>query len=104
MRVAPVGAGLEEVMVEGIAYFEKDIGVYPFAVHDFVKIFAGAANLVRQPGDASALPRKFRLDGLSDVKGFDRGFVVVHCSFRFGTYTLTSKQQKRRSPFHCVLY
>ena len=100
----PVGADLEEVIVQGIADFEKDIGVDPFAAHDFVKVFAGVADLMRQPGDTPPLPRKLRLDGLSDVKGSDRGFVVVHCSIRFGTFTLTSKQQKRRKivPFVCL--
>ena len=32
---------------------------------------------------AFPLTRKLRLDGLADVKGFDRGFVVVHCSIPF---------------------
>jgi hypothetical protein len=104
MGFAPVGAGLEEVVVKGIAYLEEDIGVYPLAAHDFVEVFAGVADLMRQPGDASSLSRKLRLDGLSDVKGFDRGFVVVHCSIPFGTFTLTLKQQKRRRivPFVCL--
>lgn len=66
--VAPVGAGLEEVVVQGIADFEKDIGVDPFAAHDFVEVITGVANLLCQPGDASPLPREFRLDGLSDMK------------------------------------
>lgn len=102
---APVGTGLEEVMVEGVAYFEKDIGVDPLAAHDFVKVFASVADLMRQPGNASSLPRKLRLDGFPDVKGFDRGFVVVHYSIRFGAFDLISKrQQKRRKivPFVCL--
>lgn len=91
----PVGADLEEVVVEGVAYFEEDIGIDPFAAHDLVEVLAGVADLLRQPGDASALPRKLRLDGLPDVKGFDRGFVVVHCSIRFGTFTLTPRATKK---------
>lgn len=61
MGFAPVGTNLEEVVVEDIAYFEEDIGVYPLATHDFVEVLAGAADLLRQPGDASSLPRKLRL-------------------------------------------
>lgn len=77
--VAPVGAGLEEVEVQGVAYLEKDIGVDPFAAHDFVKVLTSVANLLCQPGDASSLPRELRLDGLSDMKGVDRGvFMSVH--------------------------
>lgn len=67
--VAPVGAGLEEVIVQGVTYLEKDISVDPFAAHDFVQVLSGVANLLRQPGDASSLPRELCLDGLSDVKG-----------------------------------
>ena len=90
-------------MVEGVAYFEKDIGVYPFAAHDFVEVLASVADLMRQPGDASSLPRKLRLDGLADVKGFDRGSVVVHYSILFGDLTLVlTGQQKRRSLFRCT--
>ena len=90
--VAPVGAGFEEVVVEGVADFEEDIGVDPFAAHDLVEVLAGVADLLRQPGDASSLPRKLRFDGFPDVKGFDWGSVVVHCSVRFGAFTLTPKQ------------
>ena len=93
---APVGAGFEEIVVEGIADFKKDISVYPLATHDFVEVLASVADLLRQPGDASSLPRKLRLDGLPDVKGFDWSSVVVHCFIPFGTFTLTLKQQKRR--------
>lgn len=76
---APVGAGFEEVIVQGIAYFKKDIGVYPLAAHDFVEVFAGVADLVRQPSDAPPLPRKLHLYKFPDVKGFNRGvFVSVH--------------------------
>lgn len=66
-------------MVEGIANFEEDIGVYPFSAHDFVEVLASVADLMRQPGDTSSLPRKLSFDGFPDVKGFDRGvFVSVH--------------------------
>ena len=77
--VAPVGAGFEEVIVEGVADFEERVGVNPFAAHDFVEVLAGAADLLRQPCDAPSLPRKLLLDKPSDVKGFNRGvFVSVH--------------------------
>ena len=66
--VAPVGAGLEEVVIQGVANFEKDIGVDPFAAHDLVEVLSGVANLMCQPGDASSLLRKLCLDGLSDMK------------------------------------
>ena len=76
---AAVGTGFEEVVVEGIGYFEKDIGVDPLAAHDFVEVFAGVTDLLRQPRDAPPLPRKFLLDKPSDVKRFNRGvFVSVH--------------------------
>ena len=88
-------------MVEGIAYFEKDIGVDPLAAHDFVEVFASVADLMRQPGDASSLPRKLRLDGLSDVKAVGSGLFMVHFSVPLGaTVLIPIGQQKRRSPFH----
>ena len=95
MRVAPVGAGFEEVVVEGIADLEERIGVNPVAAHDFIEVLAGATDLLRQPCDAPPLPHKLRLDGLPDVKGFDWGSVVVHCSIRFGTFTLTPRATKK---------
>ena len=82
-------------MVQGIAYFEKDIGVNPLAAHDFVEVLASVADLMRQPGDASSLPRKLSFDGFPDVKGFDRGLVVVHCSIRFGAPTLFPQGNKK---------
>lgn len=48
MGLTPVGAGLEEVIVQGIAYFEEDIGVDPLAAHDFVEVFAGVADPLLQ--------------------------------------------------------
>lgn len=79
MRVAPVGAGFEEVVVEGVADLEERIGVNPVAAHDFIEILAGAADLLRQPCDAPPLPCKLRFYKPSDVKGLNGGvFVFVH--------------------------
>lgn len=99
--VAPVGADFEEIVVEGVADFEKYIGVNPFAAHDFVEVLAGVADLLRQPGDGPPLPREFGPYKLPDVKIFDGSlFVVVHSSVRFGaSVPVPAGQQKRRSLF-----
>ena len=55
--IAPIGADFEEIVVEGVADFEEDIGVNPFAAHDFVEVLTGVADLLRQPGDSPPLSR-----------------------------------------------
>ena len=92
--VAVVGAGFEEVVVQGIAYLEQDIGVDPFTTHDFVEVLSGIANLLRQPCDASSLPRELCLDGLSDVKGVCRGLFVIHFLFRWELSPLPLSNKK----------
>lgn len=103
--IAPVGAGFEEIVVEGVADFEEDIGVNPFAAHDFVEVLAGVADLLRQPGDGPPLPHEFGPDKLPDVKIFEGSlFVVVHSSVRFGaSVPVPAGQQKRRSPIRLSL-
>lgn len=102
--VAPVGAGLEKVVVKGIADFEKDIGVDPLTTHDFVEVFACVADLMRQPGDASSLPRKLRLDGLSNVKGVCRGLFVIHFLFRWELSPLPQSNKKGGESFLLCAY
>lgn len=103
--VAPVGTDFEEIVVEGVADFEENIGVNPFAAHDFVEVLAGVADLLRQPCDGPPLPRKFGSDKLPDVKIFDGSlFVVVHSSVWFGaSVPVPAGQQERRSPFRLLL-
>lgn len=104
MGVAPVGAGFEEVVVQGVAYLEKDIGVDPFAAHDFVEVLSGVADLLRQPCDASSLPRKLCLDGLSDVKGVCRGLFVIHFLFRWELSPLSLSNKKGGESFLLCAY
>lgn len=102
--IAPIGADFEEIVVEGVADFEEDIGVNPFAAHDFVEVLAGVANLLRQPSDAPSLTREFGPNKLPDMKVFDRGIIVVHSAIQFGAFVpVPAGQQKRRSPIRLLL-
>lgn len=98
--IAPVGADFEEIVVEGIADFEEDIGVNPFATHDFVEVLAGVADLLRQPGDGPPLPHQLGSDALPDMKVFDGSFFIVHSAVLLGAFfSVPAGQQKKALTF-----
>ena len=71
--VPVIRKALEEIVVQQIADFEKQVGVDPAAVEDLVGVLAREAELAGEPGDGAPLPVEFLLDEVADVRFF------VHC-------------------------
>ena len=68
---------LEKVVVHCLADLEKQVGVYPRVLEQFVHILTCTIDLRRQPSDAAPLSRQFCSDYLPDVETVVRVLMML---------------------------
>ena len=76
LLLKPFRALLEKIILQRLAYLEKQRHCDPFLVEDLVKVLGRATHLLRQPYGCATLLRKFFLDYFPDVE-------FVWCCFAF---------------------
>ena len=101
-----LGAHLEEVVVQGFANLEKQVGIDPLVAKHLIQVLARAVHLRGQPSDAPTLPRQFGLDEFPDVEIFRWvSFFSFYGAFRvWEAVALSRKATEKAHTFRLIAY